>query len=66
MVVYLDVLFFTNASRYDLTGTERVGHVAIYLGSNYILHTASDHAVIEPISEKRRSYFIEARRLIAL
>ena len=61
-----DLLFFTNASRYDLTGTERVGHVAIYLGSNYILHTASDHAVIEPISEKRRSYFIEARRLIAL
>lgn len=59
-----DLMFFTNASRYELTGTERVGHVAIYLGENYILHTASDHAVIEPLSEKRLSYFIEARRII--
>lgn len=60
-----DLMFFTNATRYYLTGTERVGHVAIYLGDNYILHTSSDHAVIEPISETRRSYFIEARRLIS-
>ena len=59
-----DLMFFTNSSRYDLTGTERVGHVAIYLGDNYILHTASDHAVIEPISPSRRSYFIEGRRVL--
>lgn len=59
-----DLMFFTNSSRYNLTGTERVGHVAIYLGDNYILHTASDHAVIEPISPFRRSYFIEGRRVL--
>lgn len=59
-----DLMFFTNSSRYHLTGTERVGHVAIYLGDNYILHTASDHAVIEPISPSRRSYFIEGRRVL--
>ena len=59
-----DLMFFTNSSRYDLTGTERVGHVAIYLGDNYILHTASDHAVIEPISPARRAYFIEGRRVL--
>ena len=59
-----DLMFFTNSSRYHLTGTERVGHVAIYLGDNYILHTASDHAVIEPISPARRSYFIEGRRVL--
>ena len=59
-----DLMFFTNSSRYRLTGTERVGHVAIYLGDNYILHTASDHAVIEPISATRRSYFIEGRRVL--
>lgn len=59
-----DLMFFTNASRYNLTGTARVGHVAIYLGDNYILHTASDHAVIEQISSKRWSYFIEARRVL--
>ena len=59
-----DLMFFTNSSRYHLTGTERVGHVAIYLGDNYILHTASDHAVIEPISPARRAYFIEGRRVL--
>lgn len=59
-----DLMFYTNSSRYNLTGTERVGHVAIYLGDNYILHTASDHAVIEPISPARRAYFIEGRRVL--
>lgn len=59
-----DLMFFTNSSRYHLTGTERVGHVAIYLGDNYILHTASDQAVIEPISPSRRAYFIEGRRVL--
>lgn len=59
-----DLLFFTNASRYYNTGIERVGHVAVYLGDNYILHTASDHAVIEKISSTRWGYYIEARRFI--
>ena len=59
-----DLLFFTNEQRQDHTGIERVGHVALYLGSNYILHTASDHAVIEQISAKRWSYYIEARRIL--
>lgn len=59
-----DLLFFTNASRFNKTGLERIGHVALYLGDNIILHTASDHAVIEPISELRNSYFICARRII--
>ncbi len=59
-----DLLFFTNDSRKNNTGIERVGHVALYLGDNYILHTSSDYAKIESISEKRWSYFIEARRII--
>ncbi|MDE5756147.1 MAG: C40 family peptidase [Clostridia bacterium] len=59
-----DVMFFTNDSRYAYSGVERVGHVALYLGDNYILHTASDHAVIEEISAKRWSYFIVAKRFI--
>lgn len=58
-----DLLFFTNSSRYNNTGVERIGHVALYLGDNYILHTASDFAKIEQISAKRWSYFIEARRM---
>lgn len=59
-----DLLFFTNSSRYNNTGIERIGHVALYLGDNYILHTASDYAKVEQISAKRWSYFISARRVI--
>lgn len=59
-----DLMFFTNSSRRHNTGIERVGHVAIYLGNNYILHTASDHAVIEEISSLRWSYYITTRRVM--
>ena len=57
-----DCIFFTNEDRQYNTGIERVGHVAIYLGDNYILHTASDYARIEQLSAKRWSFYIEARR----
>ena len=57
-----DLMFFTNSSRKHLSGNERVGHVAIYFGENYILHTASDYAVIEQISSTRWGYFISAKR----
>lgn len=59
-----DLMFFTNASRYNKVGVERIGHVALYLGDNLILHTASDYAKIEKISSTRWSYFIEARRMV--
>lgn len=58
-----DLLFFTNASRKNNKGLERIGHVALYLGDNYILHTASDFAKIEQISSTRWSYFVTARRV---
>lgn len=59
-----DLMFFTNASRKNKTGVERIGHVGIYFGNNYILHTASDHAVIEPISQTRWDYYITSRRVV--
>ena len=59
-----DLMFFTNASRKDKVGIEKIGHVGIYFGNNYILHTASDHAVIEPISSIRWGYYITARRVV--
>lgn len=59
-----DLMFFTNSSRRNLTGTERVGHVAIFLGNNYILHTASTYAIIEPISSRRWNDYITSRRFI--
>ena len=57
-----DLLFFTNEARQHLSGIERVGHVALYLGNNYILHTASDYARIEKISASRWKFYVEARR----
>lgn len=59
-----DCIYFTNESRQYLSGIERVGHVAIYLGDNYILHTASDYARIEKMTATRWSFYIEARRFI--
>lgn len=58
-----DLMFFTNASRKDKVGVERVGHVALYLGDNWILHTASDFAKIEQINATRWGYFIQAQRI---
>ena len=59
-----DLIFFTNASRYNNKGIERVGHVAIYLGDNFILHTSSDYCKIEQVSKTRWNYYIEARRMV--
>lgn len=59
-----DCIYFTNEERKYKTGLERVGHVAIYLGNDYILHTSSDYARIEKLSAKRWSYYIETRRFV--
>lgn len=59
-----DCLYFTNEDRQYNTGIERVGHVALYLGDNYILHTSSDYARIEKITATRWKFFIEARRFL--
>ncbi len=59
-----DLLFFTNAARCNRSGIERVGHVALYLGGGYILHTSSDYAKAERLSEARMRYFLEARRVL--
>lgn len=59
-----DLIFFTNESRKNNTGVERIGHVALYLGDNYILHTASDYAKIEQISAARWGYYIQTQRML--
>lgn len=59
-----DLMFFTNANRKDKVGVERIGHVALYLGDNLILHTASDYAKIEQISSVRWGYYVQSQRMI--
>ncbi|MBO5411668.1 MAG: C40 family peptidase [Clostridia bacterium] len=59
-----DCIYFTNESRQNKKGVERIGHVALYLGDNYILHTASDYARIEKMTAGRWAFYIEARRFV--
>ncbi len=59
-----DCMYFTNEERQYRTGIERVGHVALYLGEGYILHTSSDYARIEKMTAARWKFFLEARRFI--
>lgn len=59
-----DCIYFTNASRKNNVGVERVGHVAVYLGNDYILHTSSDYARIEKMNATRWGYYIESRRFL--
>ncbi len=59
-----DCIYFTNETRQYNKGIERIGHVAIYLGNNYILHTASDYARIEKMSQQRWNFYVEARRFV--
>lgn len=59
-----DLMFFTNEARKHKVGVEKIGHVGIYFGNNYILHTASDHAVTEPISPTRWGYLVTIRRVV--
>lgn len=59
-----DCIYFTNEQRQYKTGIERIGHVAVYLGNDYILHTSSDYARIEKMTQKRWNFYVEARRFL--
>lgn len=60
-----DVLFMTSTARQYNTGIERIGHVAIYLGDNKILHTFGTGGVrVQEYSEFWKGRFISAKRMI--
>ena len=60
-----DCIYFTNSYRQNNTGVERIGHVGIYLGNDYMLHTSSDYARIVKMSDTYWwKYYVEARRFI--
>lgn len=60
-----DVIFMTSDARQNNSGIEKIGHVAIYLGDNKILHTYGTGGVkitnFEPFWKNR---FIMARRMV--
>ncbi len=60
-----DLIFMTSTSRYYNTGLSRIGHVAIYLGDNKMIHTYGTGGVrIDIFSNFWQDRFIHARRMI--
>ena len=63
-----DLLFFTTPKRQELSGMEKVGHVALYLGNGRVLHTfrAGIGVTISRINEETIWYerFLFAKRVI--
>lgn len=61
-----DLLFFTTKMRMYKTDIERVGHVALYLGNNQMLHTSRSGKMvtITEFDGYWRSVFLGAKRVI--
>jgi peptidoglycan endopeptidase LytE len=61
-----DLLFFTTHCRSKKKGIKRIGHVAIYIGNNYILHTSrvEKKVAIASLTPYWKTVIIGARRVI--
>ncbi|MCG1023782.1 C40 family peptidase [Sutcliffiella horikoshii] len=61
-----DLLFFTTPKRTNLSGIQRIGHVAIFIGNNSILHTSrvEKKVAIASLSPYWNTKIIGARRVI--
>lgn len=61
-----DLLFFTTTKRKHRKGLSKIGHVAIYLGGNKILHTYREgkKVKISDLENYWKTVFIGAKRVI--
>lgn len=61
-----DLLFFTTPKRKDLEGVNRIGHVAVYLGDNKVLHTyrVGIGVTVTELDSNWNKRFIKAMRVI--
>ncbi|WP_453993687.1 C40 family peptidase [Bacillus nitroreducens] len=61
-----DLLFFTTKKRKKMIGIEKIGHVALYLGDNKILHAVRPEyeVTISLIDDGWKSRFLGAKRVI--
>jgi len=60
-----DLLFFTGRSIPTHINTNKVGHVAIYIGDNKIMHATSKGVIIDSIGNKHWIYYYK-KRLITI
>lgn len=61
-----DLLFFTTPKRKDKTGTERIGHVSVYLGENKMLHTyrTGIGVTVSELDDRWKGRLITVKRII--
>ncbi len=61
-----DLLFFTTANRRNKHGLEKIGHVALYLGDNKILHTypKGEMVKISSLNSYWRKGLLRVKRII--
>ncbi|GAA3401290.1 C40 family peptidase [Paenibacillus hodogayensis] len=61
-----DLLFFTTPKRKNNTGVERIGHVAVYVGDNKILHTyrTGIGVIVSELDTRWKERFVKAKRVI--
>lgn len=61
-----DLLFFTTNKRKKKKGLEKIGHVALYIGKNQMIHTYTEgkKVMISDVNSYWRSAFIGAKRVI--
>ncbi|QFT87825.1 Gamma-D-glutamyl-L-lysine endopeptidase [Bacillus sp. THAF10] len=63
-----DLLFFTTSKRKNLKGNAKIGHVAIFIGNNTMLHTSrvEKKVSLAPLSNQWKKRISGVRRVIAL
>ncbi|NHN31710.1 C40 family peptidase [Paenibacillus agricola] len=61
-----DLLFFTTPQRKNETGLQRIGHVALYLGDNKVLHTyrVGIGVTVTELDDQWRGRIVSAKRII--
>lgn len=61
-----DLLFFTTKTRKNRKGLSKIGHVALYIGNNQMLHTSrpTNKVMISEITSYWKTAFVGAKRLL--
>lgn len=62
-----DLVFFTTSTRKQLSGIQKIGHVALYIGGHHLLHTYREggQVTVTKLSEHWLKRYVGARRIKA-
>lgn len=62
-----DLLFFTTPKRKNNTGVDKIGHVAVYIGDNKVLHTyrTGIGVIVSELDDNWKGRLIKVQRIIS-